>query len=75
MTIEQLLDLPAASLEAMSDDELVAHLRPFFPATRAAGVIEKQLEAAEADPELAEAIAALRAEKAKGAVTLKFKVR
>lgn len=75
MTVEQLLDLPAARIEEMSDAELTAHLRPFFPATRAAGVIEKQLEAAESDPELEAAIAALRAEKAKGAVTLKFRVR
>lgn len=75
MTVEELLDLPAASLEAMSDEELEAHLRPYFPATRAAGVISKQIDAMESDPELAELLAAAEAERRKGAIKLPFKVK
>lgn len=70
MTIEQLLDLPTESLEAMSDEELAEHLRPYFPHTRAAGVISKQLSAMEDDPALAEALAAAEAERRKGVFSL-----
>lgn len=34
MTIEQLLDLPPDGLEALTDEQLIAHLSPYFPITR-----------------------------------------
>ncbi len=34
MTLEELFDLPASKLEAMTDEELRAHFDPFFDITR-----------------------------------------
>jgi hypothetical protein len=70
MTVEQLLDLPNADLAAMSDDQLVEHLRPYFPATRAAGVVSKQLAEMDGDAEFQAALEAHRAAQKKGSFKL-----
>ncbi|CAK0776687.1 hypothetical protein CCP2SC5_740013 [Azospirillaceae bacterium] len=58
MTILQLLDLPGRSIAAIPQDELVTHLRPYFPACRPAAESAPQLQF-----NLAEAMALLAAAK------------
>ena len=43
MTIEQLLELPADDIAKLTDKELEAHLRKYFPYTRPSGVIDNAL--------------------------------
>lgn len=43
MTIEELLELPAKDIAALTDKQLESHLRKYFPYTRPSGVIEHSL--------------------------------
>ena len=57
MTIEELLELPAADIAKLTDEELARHLRPYFPHTRPAGVIDNALSIALSNKETAVATA------------------
>lgn len=46
MTIEELLELPARDIAAMSDQQLAAHLRNYFPYTRPASTLDNALSVA-----------------------------
>ena len=43
MTIEQLLDLPAAGLEGLTDEQLVTYLSPYFKFTRPENVVRSSV--------------------------------
>lgn len=53
MTIEELLELPAADIAQLTDAELARHLRQYFPHTRPAGVIDNALSVALSNKETA----------------------
>lgn len=58
MTVEQLLELSADELEAMTDEQLIAHLRGYFPMTRPTS----DMVQLDVDPRVAEAMKRLKQE-------------
>lgn len=45
MTLEQLLEMDAATLKAMTDEELLAHFEPYFNVTRPERVVRQSAKA------------------------------
>lgn len=67
MTVEQLLELPAESLEALTDEQLVSYLRGYFPMTRPTS----DMVQLDVDPRVADAMKRLKLEQANKVVTKK----
>jgi hypothetical protein len=67
MSIEELLECPAKDIAAMSDDELVRYLSPYFPLTRPkkipGALVSASVNEDNLSPEIKEALAAVRAAK------------
>ena len=60
MTLEQLIVCDAATLEKMTDTELLEHFKPYFPLTRpemATPQIRKEQQMLATNPKLAQGIA------------------
>jgi hypothetical protein len=80
-TVEELLAMPTADIAAMTDAELEAWARPFFPATRPAKITQNALarestrlmtEAA-GSGKIAEMLAAAKAKRAAAVVKVNIK--